>query len=240
MKGIGMKKFSGFCAATAFVAAATLQGCVVPLHAFDYAAGTVDLQGKQLYFIPTPGEAAYQRRVLDITALGNDPAGDPAVDVSGGPAEVVLGLGNAVNFYGALYQSIFIGADGTIGMGQAGNNESIVAHFSQPQVSLLPVDAIGGGSVSVDVTAGDSVAVTFEGVTAGGGSATAQAEFFINNDMYGDIALSYLQISANAAGVIGLSNGQLAGADQATIDRFVADFALQAPLTTETMTGAAS
>lgn len=206
-------------------------------HSQDFGAGTVNLQGKQLYFIPTPGESAYQRRVLNITRLGNDPAGDASVNVSAAPQEVVLGLGNAVNFYGSLYQSIFISADGTIGMGEAGSNADLVAHFSQPQVSLLPVDAIGGGTVTVDVTAGDSIAVTYEGVTAGGGSATAQVEFFINQNMYGDIALSYLQISPNAAGVIGLSNGQLDRADQATIEYFLESLGHQLPLTVETMTG---
>lgn len=237
MKGIGMNKFSGICAAAGVVAASMLQGCVVPLHTQDFAAGEVDLQGKQLYFIPTPGEGAYQRQVVDITELGNNPAGDTAVAFTGGFFELVLGLGNAVNFYGQLHESLFIGEDGSIGMSEPGDNSSLTSHFMQPEVSLLPVDEIGTGAVSFEVLPGDSVAVTYAGVTAGAAPATAQAEFFINEDMYGDIALSYTVLDANAAGVYGLSNGQLDGADEATITQFLADFANQAPLTTEIMTG---
>jgi len=237
MKGIGMKKFSGICAAASIVAATMLQGCVVPLHSFEYADGEVDLQGKQIYFIPTPGEGAYQRMVVDITELGNDPTGDTVADVSGGSAEVVLGLGNAVAFYGALYNSIFIGADGTIGLGEVGDNSSLTTHFMHREVSLLPVDEIGTGTVSYEVIPGDSVAVTFAGVTAGGAPATAQAEFFKGDGMFGDIALSYTVLSADAGGVYGLSNAQLLGKTEAEITQFLADFANQAPLTTEIMTG---
>jgi len=214
-----------------------LQGCLpVPLHTQDFADGAVDLQGKQLYFIPATieGDPNYNRMVVDITALGNNPTGDTQVNV---PFELVLGLGNAVEFYGALYESLFIGADGTIGMGEAGDNSTLTNHFLQPQVSLLPVDAIGAGTVSFDVVAGDSVAVTYDGVTAGGASATAQAEFFIGGDQYADIALSYLVLSAQAGGVYGLSNGQLDGANDERITQFLADFRNQVPLTTAVMTG---
>lgn len=233
-----MKKHFGICAAAAVIGAGMLQGCVAPLHSQDFASGEVDLQGKQLYFIPSLSPGFYQRQVVNISGLGNDPTGDPVADVTGGSDRVVLGLGNAISFYGRLYTSIFIGADGAIGLGEVGDNSSVTAHFMQKQVSLLPVDAIGNGTVSYEVLAGDSVAVTYDGVTAGGASATAQAEFFIGGENFGDIALSYPEISANAAGVVGLSNGQLAGAGQQTIDLFMSDFESQAPLTTETMTGA--
>jgi len=242
MKGIGMKKFSGICAAAAVVAATTLQGCILPtpLHTAEFGAGENNLQGKQLYFMPTPGDAAYQRTVVDITQLPNDPTGDTEVDFTakqGGAVEVVLGLGNAVNFYGALIESIFIGPDGTIGMGEEGDNSSLTTHFSVKEVSLLPADDVSTGTVSYEVADGDFVTVTFDGVTAGGGAATAQAEFFINADQYGDIALSYETISTGAAGIVGLSNGPLAGLTEEEINQFLADFANQGPITQNTMTG---
>lgn len=239
MKGIGMKKFSGICAAAAVVAATTLQGCILPtpLHTAEFGAGENNLQGKQLYFMPTPGPAGYQRTVVDITQLPNDPTGDTEVDLSGGAVEVVLGLGNAVNFYGALIESIFIGPDGTIGMDEEGDNSTLTTHFSVKEVSLLPVEALGTGTVSYEVADGDFVTVTFDGVTAGGGAATAQAEFFINADQYGDIALSYETIGTDAAGIVGLSNGPLAGLTEEEINQFLADFANQGPITQNTMTG---
>lgn len=239
MKGIGMKNWYGVCATAAVtVAAGLLQGCIAnPYHAQNFAAGEVDLEGKQLYFIPTPSDAFYERQVVDITELGNDPTGDTVADVSGGSDRIVVGLANAVNFYGQLYGTIFVGADGAIGMGQVGDNSGVVAHFMQPQISLLPVDEVGDGRISYEVVDGDSIAITYEGVTAGGAPATAQAEFLLRSGMEGDIALSYLEISPDAAGMVGLSNAQLAGASQQQINDFVADFEAQPPLTTTTMTG---
>ncbi len=241
MKGIGMNKFTGICAAATIVAATALQGCVVPLHTQDFAAGEVDLQGKQIYLMPTPGDGAYQRMVQDITALGNDPTGDTVADVSGGSFTLTLDDAHAVAFYGALFTDLVLGANGTIGFGEAGDNTSLTTHFMHKEVSLLPVEVAPAGSVTYDVvdngTDPSSIAVTYAGVTAGGATATAQAEFFVNAAAFGDIALSYTVLSADAAGVYGLSNGQLVGADEATITQFLADFAMQAPLTTEIMTG---
>ena len=84
MKGIGMNKFFGMCAAATLVAGSMLQGCVVPwqAHTQEFAAGQNNLQGHQLYFIPTPGVDGYQRMVVDITAVGNDPTGDTVADVN--------------------------------------------------------------------------------------------------------------------------------------------------------------
>lgn len=239
MKGIGMKKYSGVFAASAIVAATMLQGCEFQqFHTQDFADGNVDLQGKQLYFIPTPGDNFYQRMVVDITELGNDPAGDNVADLSTGSQEVVLGAGNAIEFYGATYQSIVIGANGTIGFGGAGDNTDLTSHFMQPQVSLLPVDDTSTGTVSYEILQGDSVAVTYEEVMAGGSTATAQAEFFNNESMFGDIAMSYTRVSADAGGVYGLSNAQLEGSNEEEINEFLAGFTFeQRPLTVEVMTG---
>jgi len=236
MKGIGMNKFYGICAAAALVAGSMLQGCDVPFqaHTQEFGTGANNLEGLQLYFIPTPGDDSYQRMVVEITDLVNDPTGDTPADVSGGAVEVALGA-NAVSFFGTLYDSIFIGADGTIGMGEAGSNETLQAHFMRPQVSLLPVDVNGApaGTVSYEVVNFDSVAVTYDGVSAGGANASAQAIFDITPAQYGDISLTYAEISMDAAGIIGLS----AGYDQATIDSLLGSFGFQTPLATEVMTG---
>lgn len=239
MKGIGMKKFSGFCAATAFVAAATLQGCV-NYHTQEFGgekAGVFDLQNKELYFMPAFGPSFYERIVRDINSLGNGPEGDTLVTFQDGVREVALGAA-AINFYGQSYSSIFIGEDGTIGFGGPGNNASLAAHFAQPQVSLLPVDAVGSGEVRFQVANGDSVAVTYDGVTAGGAPATAQAQFFLDPDKKDDLSMSYLSVSDSVVGVVGLSNAQLAGVTNADeIARFLADVRSQNPLSVGTLTG---
>lgn len=246
MKGIGMKRFSGYSAAMVVIAAAMLAGCPPPTpatHTQDFVAGSNNLSGVQLYFIPTPSVDFYQRMVTTgITEVPNPTNDATAVTFTGGQATVDLGSGNAISFYGKLYETIYIGSNGAIGFGQAGDNSTLTAHFTQPEVSLLPVESIGSGAVSYEVTNGDNLAVTYEGVTAGGASATAQAEFFISTtdtNGYGDIALSYPEISTDAAGVIGLSNGQLAGANAAQIAAFMSDFATQAGgnLTDQVLTG---
>ena len=242
MKGIGMKRFSGYSAAMVVIAAAMLAGCPTTpaTHTQEFTAGSNNLAGNQLYFIPTPSVDFYQRMVQSgITEVPNPTDNATAATFTGGQAQVNLGSGNAVSFYGKLYETVYIGSNGAIGMGQAGDNSSLTAHFSQPEVSLLPVEAIGTGAVSYEVTAGDNLAVTYEGVTAGGASATAQAEFFIGTDMYGDIALSYPEIDPATAGVIGLSAGQLAGANAAQIAAFLSDFQTQTGgnLTDQVLTG---
>lgn len=232
----GLKWFLGLCAVPAFIMSGMVNVACVPFqaHTQEFEAGANDLEGKQLYFIITPSLDFYQRSVVDITGLGNDPAGDTVVDVSGGPVAVPLGV-NSISYYGEFYDTIYIGADGTIGMGQPGSNADLITHFMRPQVSLLPVDTNGAapGTVSYDVTLLDSVAVTYDGVLAGGATASAQAEFFVRPAEYGDIALTYAEISSDAAGVIGLSRGY----SQEEIDLLMASFGNQTPLTTETMTG---
>lgn len=235
-----MRGYWILCGVIMAVVAPVLPGCGVPqVHTQLFlgdASDPVDLQNTQLYFIPTPGENFYQRRVIGINDLANDPAGDERVDFSDGPVEVPLGE-NAVHFYGDLYDAIVIGPNGTVGMGEMGDNSDLTAHFSRPQVSLLPVTAFDeSSSVSYEIVNRFSVTVTYEDVIAGSAPATAQVEFFIDDLMYGHLAMSYTDIATDAAGIYGLSRGYRAS----EIDEILDDFNLQIPLTTEVMTGSLS
>lgn len=248
MKGIGMKKFTGYSAALAFIAAATLAGCPTApaTHTQLFVDGANNLAGFQLYFMPTPSLDFYQRVATPGVTGVNNPT-DDATTATGAQTVVDLGVGNAISFYGKQYQTMWVGANGAIGFSGPADNSSLVAHFQMAGVSLVPRDAGDtAGRVSYEVTDGNDVSVTYEGVTAGGEAATAQAQFYVVDSAdggadpdYGDIVLSFPEISTHAAGVIGLSGGQLMGANQAQINAFMDNFNIQrgAALTESVMTG---
>ncbi len=206
----------------ALVATATLAGCppkVDTVHTQEFAAGQIDLEGKQLYYQPK-GDS-YSRTVTDgVTDFKVLPAGHTVIDFSNATSvEVPLG-GAQIEYFGNLYSQLFVGSDGTVAFGAAGTgNASLEAHFSANQISLLPVDATASGEVSYGVFT-DSVVVTFDAVDG----SSFQGEFFIAGDMDRDIAISYPVVDAGAAGVVGLSNGQLVGLDAAAIASFLETF----------------
>lgn len=232
MKGIGMKRFTGYSAAMAVIAAGMLAGCPAPTEYHTQvltSPNTID--GKQIYFIPEQadskraGDTNYSRLVseTDLQTLPNTTAGTAVTFPAEGPAEIALSEG--VFYFGELYDTLFVSSDGSIGLGQAGGgNATLAAHFSSQQISLLPVDATISGTVTVAETA-DFVVVTYSGMTIDGTTDNAfQVEFFKTRGIDGDVVLSYPQVIATADGLIGLSNGELAGATQAEIDAFVAAF----------------
>ena len=240
MKGIGMTKFSGYTVAVAMLAATTLAGCPrgEELHTQDLASASV-LDGKQLYFIPSDtenkrlGDAFYVRIVQDLPTPGQLPsptAGDQVVEFPEGGGSVAIALDEPVMYYGAWYDSISIGSDGTVGLGQAGGgNDTLEEHFASPQVSLLPINAtLAGTEVTVSQDA-DEVVVTFDNVVIGTDTDFTtdnafQVEFFKTRGIDGDIAISYANVSAQGSGIVGLSNGQLAGATEAEIASFLRGF----------------
>lgn len=233
MKGIGMTKFSGYSAAVAMLAAATLAGCPAPTEYHTQVLKSPNsIDGKQLYFIPSDtvkraGDQYYKRTVTTgVDNLPVDPSDQTVLAFSAETTVQSVDLGDGgVWYFGEYYDTLFIGANGTIGFGAPGvGNATLAEHFAGKQISLLPVDATTSGTVSVGLYA-DSVVVTFADVTIGETTDNAfQAEFFKTRGIDGDIALSYPQVTATAEGIVGLSNGQLAGASQAQIDKFLAGF----------------
>ena len=229
MKGIGMTKFSGYSVAVAMLAAATLAGCPPPVtvdyHTQSIVAGANTLQGKTLFFMPDSSINFYSRTVVDgVTALPQPTDTATVVDFEANdPTVITLPEGSEVLYYGIAYDTLYIGSNGTVGFGAPGDNGSLTAHFGAASVSLLPVDATDNGDVSYEVFSNE-VVVTFENVLVGTANNTFQAEFFVSGAEDGDLALSYPVVSVNVGGVVGLSNGQLAGANQAQIDAFLDDF----------------
>lgn len=233
MKGIGMKNFSGYTVAAAMLAAATLAGCPV---ATDYNTEVLEspnsIDGKQIYFVPSDtekraGDKFYSRVITasDLAELPADPSGHTVISFAE-ESTVAVDLGDGGVFYfGEYYDLIFVNADGSVGLGAPGaGNGTLAEHFATPQISLLPVDATAGGTVTVG-NFEDSVVVTFNNVTIGETTDNAfQVEFFKTRGIDGDIALSYPQVANTAVGIVGLSNGELAGASQDEIDQFVRRF----------------
>lgn len=231
MRVLGLRKITGYYLAGAVLAAATLAGCPQPL-AVDYhtqviTPGTNELQGKTLYFMPDGSLSFYSRTVIDgVTNFPVDPDTGEVIDFTeADPFEVPLAAGQEVLYYGRIYDSLFIGSDGTVSLGSPGEgNGSLVSHFRTPQVSILPVDATeGNGTVTFEIFQNE-VVVSFVNVLVGTASNSFQAEFFVTGAEDGDLALSYPVLSQSTGGVVGLSNGQLAGSNQAQIDAFIGDF----------------
>lgn len=241
MKGIGMKRFSGL-SVVAVIAMAMLAGCPAP----DKYNTTVlkspnTLDGSQVYFIPIAaskrsGDLTDYARLLsrsvdnnEVTALPSPTTGHEVVAFTNGVFKKTLSEG--VYYFGVPYTDLYIKSDGSVGLGApGGGNDTLANHFASPQISLLPVNASGAGATVTVGDLADEVVVTFSNVTVDNGVETPtsdntfQVELFKTRGIDGDIALSYPIVDPNATGVVGLSNGELAGADQATIDSFVNGF----------------
>ena len=232
MKGIGMKKITGYSAALAMLAAATLTGCpTTELHS-QVLTDSNALDGTQLYFIPRDveakrvGDAFYERAVnTGIATLPNNPAGDEELTFTNGVA--VVALSEPVLYFGKFYTHLYVGVNGAVGLGNSATvptgsgNANATEHFTNPQISLLPL-AEGAITANSSVTfgeTGDFVVITYQNVTVGTATDNAfQVEFFKTRGIDGDIALSYPVVSAaGTTGLMGLSNGQLSeeGVDDA-------------------------
>ena len=205
----------------AALTALTLTSCTAPI---DYHTQSVDaggatcLNGKQLYFARSPRYDAqepqlvldfgyYDRFVRDQTELPVGTEGHEAVDFSmADPFRVPLPQGASIPYYGFPANMLYIGSDGTIGMGPGEpNNATLRDHFNVRQISLLPVDAtVAGATVSYSITSAEIV-VTFDDVDGN----TVQCQLFLSGEAQSEIAITYASVNANTlAGVVGLSNGQ--------------------------------
>ena len=177
------------------------------------AGGAAILDGKSLYFLPLgdydPFDDFYGRIVRDIEEFPVDPSAQSPIDFTeGDPFVLVLPAGVSVRYYGTSYTRLYVGGDGVVGFGEpGGGNRDLVPHFSIPQISLLPVDASDDapGSATYGVY-DDSVVITFDNVD----ESSVQLELFIGGEMRDDLSIAYPVVSPGvAAGVVGLSNGQL-------------------------------
>lgn len=231
MRKIGTWKLTGVYLVWALSSSALLAGCPLPL-AVDYhtqiiTAGNNELEGKLLYFQPDGSLSFYSRQVIGgVNDFIVDPETGEEVDFEDGdPFEVPLPEGTEILFYGQLYDSIFIGSDGVVSLGEPGEgNSDLTRHFRAPQVSALSVDASdGNGTVTYEILQNEIV-VSFSNVLVGTASTSFQLEFFISGGEDGELALSYPVVGNTVATLTGLSNAQLAGANSAQVAAFLENF----------------
>jgi len=231
MRRFGFSNASGIYLAGAMFISALLAGCPrslgVDYHTQIIEAGSNELEGKLLYFQPDGSLSFYSRQVIEgVNEFIVDPTTGEEVDFSDGdPFEVPLEPGIEILFYGRFYDSLFIGSDGAISLGEPGEgNSSLTNHFRAPQVSMARVDAReGNGTVTYEILQNEIV-VSFSNVLVGTASTSFQVEFFIAGAEDGDVAMSYPVIGNTVATLTGLSNAQLAGANTAQVEAFLEDF----------------
>lgn len=231
MRALRSWKLSGIYFAGPLLISALLAGCPLPLkvdyHTQVIAPGSNELEGKMLYFRPDGSLSFYSRQVIGgVNDFIIDPEPGEEVDFErADPFEVSLEEGTEILFYGRIYDSMFIGSDGVISLGEPGEgNDDLTRHFRAPQVSALRVNAReGNGTVTYEVLENEIV-VSFSNVLVGTASASFQVEFFISGSEDGDLALSYPVVGNTVATLTGLSNAQLAGANSAQIEAFLEGF----------------
>ena len=231
MRALRSWKLSGYYLAGALLVSALLAGCPLPLevdyHTQIIPAGSNELEGKLLYFRPDGSLSFYSRQVIDgVNDFIVDPETGEEVDFEDSdPFEVPLAEGTEILFYGQFYDSMFIGSDGVVSLGEPGEgNSDLTRHFRSPQVSALRVNASeGNGTVSYEILQNEIV-VSFSNVLVGTASTSFQIEFFISGAEDGDLALSYPVAGNTVATLTGLANAQLAGANSAQVAAFLENF----------------
>ncbi len=202
----------------------------------------VVLDGKQLYFTnfpPSFDEAVasngakltspwgtppyYYRAVTEQTEFLVDPADHESVDFSVSDPFIVDG-----DVRGAA-----IGSDGTISLFEPGmGNGNLTEFFSNPKVSLLPIDAtVDGARVTYGILS-DMLVVTYENVNGNSvqcilvGGSRGEQQFPGTGPLYDyDIIITYRNVSENTrAGVVGISWVSLRDASPESVVGFFADF----------------
>jgi hypothetical protein len=204
---------SGIYLGGALLLSTLLAGCPQPLkidyHTQVITAGSNELGGKLLHFRPDGSLSFYSRQVIQgVENFIVDPETGEEVDFEDAdPFEVPLPDGKEILFYGRLYDSMYIGSDGVISLGDPGEgNSDLTRHFRTPQVSALRVNAAeGNGTVTYEILQNEIV-VSFSNVIVGTASTSFQVEFFIAGAEDGDLALSYPQVGNSVATLTGLSN----------------------------------
>lgn len=238
MKGIGMKNFSGYTVVAALLATATLAGCPPreELHTQVLESAST-INGKELYFIPSVSDDLkrlndpfYTRIVSDAgVPTQHGEGGGQVIDFADGP--FVLELDQPVMYYGVFRNSIVIASDGTIGFdGVGGGNDSLEDHFTSPQISVLPIIATAAGTVVTVSQDADFIVVDYANVVIGDTTKAVtsdnnfQVVFDLRRGTDGDIVITYSKVDSFASGIVGLSNGQLAGLSENDAAAFLRQF----------------
>jgi hypothetical protein len=174
-----------------------------------------DLQNLALTFTPSETNSYYSATVTNnVIDFLSDPDGGtdlvPFLAVTD-PVSMPLWANKEVWLYGQAYDTLHVGSDGYIGLGDdaAGGRVGLdlAAHFSAAGISAFftNFDLSETGMVSAKQFS-DRVAVTWEGVSEAGADNdnSFQVEMFFD----GDIRLTYLGLDATE-GIAGLSGDSL-------------------------------
>ncbi|MCK4659394.1 MAG: S8 family serine peptidase [Phycisphaerae bacterium] len=180
----------------------------VPDYFTELSGAGNDLDGFSLRFAPDGSADFYSGCVEPIDSLPTDPSGGTQLSLGDDDYEMVaLGDGALASLYGTSYSTFYPASNGyvTFTAGDTAYTESLGDHFDLPRISALfdDLNPNSGGSVSWKQLDNRAV-VTWENIPeySATGSNTFQIEMFFN----GDIAISYLSISAGD-GLVGLSAG---------------------------------
>lgn len=173
-----------------------------------FEEGGNDLAWHSVTLEPDDSANGYRAFCDPITEFPADPAGGVGQHLGDdGIEEVSLTNGAVVWLYGQAYTSVWVGANGTLMLGEAGlsASESYSAHFAVPRISGLYRDLECGtaGRVSWAQRSNCFVA-TYEQMEewGAGGSNNFQMELFFD----GRIRLSWLGLTCRS-GLAGISGG---------------------------------
>lgn len=195
------------------VARRTVGVTTAPNFFSEFFDGDIDLDGLALTFRPNGGPSFYGQSKTPIDEFPTDPTGGLLLDfdIFGDPIRAGLFGNETVPFYGLHYDTLYIGSEGWISFGEAGQPPTTFgAHFSVPQISGLPVDATQPGSMVSYLQDAEKLVITYENVATQGAPGSPnnfQIELFFD----GTIQISYLGIDPAITGIVGLSVGAATG-----------------------------
>lgn len=145
-----------------------------------------------------------------ISDYPSDPAGGTYLSLGDDDfSEVLLADGKQFDFYGQLYDRVYVGSNGYVTFGQGDESYDAVLenHFPFPRISALFSDLTPANDESISyLQTGDRFVVTYHQVPVYGDKTRVnsfQIELFFAD---GAVRLSYLNIAAHAA-IVGLSDG---------------------------------
>jgi len=175
----------------------------------DFESGN-DLANTQILFEENGGPSFYGFSTTNnVQDFGTDPDGGLLLDFNafGDPVEAGLFGGAEVEFYGQLYDTLYVSSEGWVSMGEPGGSATLEQHFAVPQVSGLPVDATSGNSMVSYLQTADRLVVTYEDapsdISKGNNTNDFQFEFYFN----GNVRMTFLNTDSSLSGIVGLSAG---------------------------------
>jgi hypothetical protein len=180
--------------------------------------GDFDLENTTLIFTedsrfdPDPALNFYDAMHADAAEFVTDPEGGTIIDfdgnANGDPATVPLFFNETLDFYGVVYDTVYVGSGGYVAFDNGTAPETagtLEEHFAAPEVSALGTGLDPAqGTVSV-LQSADRLAVTYEDMVEVGLDSVSnfQIELFFE----GGVQVTYLDVGATDA-IAGLSIGE--------------------------------